>query len=75
MAGSGVSKENAVHIASAGVDALHLTSHKSARKMGCLKEWVIVTPPDPAKWFGIKTLFFLNRLLSFTAIVLVLYNG
>lgn len=57
MAGSGVSKENARRIASVGVDALHLTSHKKCEEEGLLEgmgHWYI---PDPDKWFAIKSLF------------------
>lgn len=57
MAGSGVSKENAQSIASAGVDALHLTSHKKCEEDGLLEGMGHCYTPDPAKWFGIKTLF------------------
>ena len=57
MAGSGVSKENARSIASAGVDALHLTSHKKCEEDGLLEGMGHCYSPDPAKWFEIKTLF------------------
>ncbi len=57
MAGSGVSKENARRIASVGVDALHLTSHKKYEEDGLLEGMGHCYMPDPEKWFAVKKLF------------------